>query len=248
MSEIRYLAGRIRRFIQPKYFLSYRRIQKYQDIYKGRRCFIIGNGPSLNKMDLSLLTKEKTFGTNRIYLLFEKMGFQTTFYVAVNHLVIEQSANDIVNVVRCPKFLDWEARNLVKFTPDMMFLKTYHDAPQFFTDITRGIWQGMTVTFVAMQIAYYMGFDQAILIGVDHKFLTPGSPHQVVVSTGGDPNHFSPEYFGNGFRWQLPDLDGSELAYRMAEFQFEQHGREILDATIDGNLQVFKKVDFYSLF
>jgi len=46
----------------------------------------------------------------------------------------------------------------------------------------------------------------------------------------------------------LGDLETSELAYRLAKYHFEQDGREILDATVGGKLQVFKKVDYQSLF
>ncbi len=99
-----------------------------------------------------------------------------------------------------------------------------------------------------MQIAYYMGFEKVILIGVDHSFETKGKPHTMVVSEGDDPNHFDPCYFGKGFRWQLPDLRTSELAYRIAKYHFENAEREILDATVDGKLQVFPKVDYYQLF
>ena len=60
-----------------------------------------------------------------------------------------------------------------------------------------------------------MGFSEVYLIGVDHSFDTKGKANQTVVSTGDDPNHFSPEYFGKGFRWQLPDLDVRN-AYRLA--------------------------------
>ena len=99
-----------------------------------------------------------------------------------------------------------------------------------------------------MQIAYYMGFKQVILIGIDHSFSTTGEPHQIIISTGEDPDHFDPNYFGKGFRWQLPDLKTSELAYHLAKENFEQSGREILDATVNGKLDVFPKVEFLSLF
>jgi len=240
--------GRLRRLYTPKYYLSLKRIQSFRNKYVGQRCFVIGNGPSLQKMDLTPLKNEVSFGLNRIFLLFDLLGFQTTYYVAVNHLVIEQSAEEIISNVQNPKFIDWEARKYLKFTQNMMFLKSYHDIPRFYTDITRGIWQGMTVTFVALQIAYYMGFDQVILIGVDHSFNTKGKPHEVVITEDDDIDHFNPNYFGKGFRWQLPDLEGSELAYRMAKSQYEKMGREILDATLGGKLQVFKKVEFTSLF
>jgi len=69
-----------------------------------------------------------------------------------------------------------------------------------------------------------------------------------VVSDGADPNHFHPEYFGKGFRWQLPDLECAERAYCMAKEVYEENGREILDATFGGKLTVFPKIDYYSLF
>ena len=93
-----------------------------------------------------------------------------------------------------------------------------------------------------------MGFSQVILIGVDHNFTTKGTPNTTVVSTGDDPNHFNPAYFGKGFRWQLPDLETSELAYCMARDAYAKEGRELLDATEGGKLTVFPKVKFDSLF
>ena len=93
-----------------------------------------------------------------------------------------------------------------------------------------------------------MGFQEVYLIGVDHNFDTKGEVNQTVVSTGDDPNHFSPEYFGKGFRWQLPDLDTSEIAYQKAKEEYAAADREILDATIGGKLTVFPKVEYQSLF
>jgi hypothetical protein len=174
------------------------------------------------------------------------MGFSTTYHVTVNRLVIEQCIEEIERIP-VPKFLNWHFRDLVSFTDDMMFLQTNVYEPQFTRDITRALWEGATVTYVAMQIAYYMGFHQVILIGVDHSFATKGRPHSEVVSTGDDPNHFDSNYFGKGFRWQLPDLETSEIAYRMAREAFEESGREIVDATVGGKLQAFRKVDYQEI-
>ncbi len=230
----------------PQYQASIKRILALKDKHKGERCFIIGNGPSLNKTDLTLLRNEVTFGSNRIYLLFDEIGFSTTYFLSVNRLVIEQCAHDIESLA-CPKFIGWHARDLISFTKDMMFLLSRPEMA-FHSDITGGVVEGATVTYVAMQIAYYLGFDKVILVGVDHSFTTQGKPHASVTSQGDDPNHFHPQYFGKGFRWQLPDLEASEQAYIMAKEHFEKTGREILDATIGGKLRVFPKVDYRSLF
>ena len=233
-------------FLSRKRWASVRRLRRLKDRHSGQRCFIIGNGPSLRKTDLSLLRNEVTFGLNRIYLWFDELGFPTTYFVAVNRFVIEQCAREIIRLP-CPKFISWDHRNLIEFTPDMMFLRP-RSGPRFYSDITDGVWGGATVTYAAMQIAYYLGFQKVILVGVDHSFVTKGEPHSVVVSQEDDPNHFHPQYFGKGFRWQLPDLEESELAYSIAKHQYEHAGREILDATVGGKLQVFPKVEYRQLF
>jgi hypothetical protein len=226
-----------------------KKVSDLKDSQRGRRCFIIGNGPSLRQTDLSLLRDEYTFGLNRIYLLFPKLGFSTSYIVSVNSLVIEQCVTEILAQPGL-KFLPWGLRRHFPnpVPEDLVLIHTEAPKPGFQRDACRPLWQGATVTFIAMQLAYHMGFDQIILVGVDHSFSTPGKANTEVVSQGDDPNHFSPEYFGKGFRWQLPDLETSEIAYRLARQAFEADGREILDATIGGKLTIFPKVDYSSLF
>jgi hypothetical protein len=224
------------------------RIRRYRDMHRGKRCFIIGNGPSLQRTDLSKLTNEVTFGMNRIYLMAESRGFMPTYYVAVNQHVIQQCAQDI-QTLRLPRFLAWHSRDALRFEDGMMFIRDPGDLTVGFSrDIAQCVWEGTTVTFAALQIAYYMGFDDVILVGVDHSFTTQGSPHKLIESTGDDADHFDVRYFGRGFKWQLPDLYTSEGAYRIAKFTYEWTGRKILDATVGGKLTVFPKVDFDGLF
>jgi hypothetical protein len=60
---------------------------------------------------------------------------------------------------------------------------------------------------------------------------------------GDDNSHFDPNYF-KGMKWQLPDLAGSEKAYRLAKEHFEKNDRQISDATVDGKLNIFPKIKF----
>ena len=224
------------------------RLRAYQDIHRGKRCFVIGNGPSLRQTDLALLRDEYTFGLNRVYLLFPELGFTTTYLVSVNELVLEQCAHEMCDLP-LPRFVTWRARNWFKDDLHTIFLDTDFTGLEGFTfDMTGRVFEGFTVTFVALQLAFYMGFQETILIGVDHSFTTQGPPNTTVVSAGDDPNHFAPGYFGKGFRWQLPDLVGSERAYRLASKAYAQAGRQVLDATVGGKLTVFPKADYVSLF
>jgi len=55
------------------------RLRELQGLHTGRRAFIIGNGPSINRMDLTPLKAEITFAVNSTFRLYEKLGFQATY-------------------------------------------------------------------------------------------------------------------------------------------------------------------------
>jgi len=223
-------------------------IQRFKDIHAGQRCVIIGNGPSLNGMDLSFLKNDVTFASNRIYLGFEKFGFMPDYYLSINPLVIEQSIEEILKIPS-PKFLSQQhGAAHVPPTAENVYLMYSLDRPVFSTDPGQGIWEGYTVTYAALQLAYFMGFHEVYLIGCDHSFATRGPANAEVLSTGDDLNHFAPDYFGKGTRWHLPDLENSEMAYSLARMVYESSGRKIFDATLDGKLEVFPKVDYRKVF
>ena len=239
-------------YLHPRRRESMRRLAALKNIHCGQRCFIIGNGPSLRQTDLTKLRGEYTFGMNRIYILFPDLGFTTTYFLSINDLIIEQCAGEIM-ALPMPKFLTWRSHHL--FLPETCqradvptFLYTTYTGPKFARNVAGRLWEGATVTYVALQLAFHMGFEQTILIGVDHNFVTTGDANKTITSQGDDPNHFAPNYFGKGFRWQLPDLETSERAYRMAKAAYEADGRQVLDATVGGKLTVFTKVDYASLF
>ena len=239
-------------YLHPWRRESIRRLAALKDAHTGQRAFIIGNGPSLKNTDLSKLRDEFTFGMNRIYLMFPELGFTTTYLCVVNNLVIEQTASDLA-ALDLPKFLAWRSHRHFAQLPLTnhhlpTFLYTSYTTPKFSKDVRGRVWEGATVTNVTLQLAFHMGFQQVILIGVDHNYTAAGKPNTTVTSQGDDPNHFSPVYFGKGFRWQLPDLETSEMGYHMARQAYEAAGREVLDATVGGKLTILPKVDYNSLF
>ena len=223
------------------------------------RCFIIGNGPSLNQLDLLPLGHEITFGFNAVFLNAEKMGFAPSYYVVADTLVSEDR-HEQINRYRGPrmKFFPLERASLIRPQEDVTFFwQLYADPyPQFSTDISEGIFGGYTVTYHALQIAYYMGFRQAILIGMDHNWTVSQETERVagragcdeLTSQDDDPNHFHPDYFGKGYRWHDPAIDMMEAAYSKARQVWEADGRQILNATPGGKLEVFNRTDYNGLF
>ncbi|OQY53219.1 MAG: hypothetical protein B6245_23040, partial [Desulfobacteraceae bacterium 4572_88] len=176
------------------------------------------------------------------YLLFDKLGFQTSFLVAANAYVLKQAAREYASL-SMPQFLMMWGREFVRKKDNILFLREDCQS-HFMKDMSKGVCVDCTVTYMAMQIAYFMGFSTAVLIGVDHHFESKGDPHSTVKLEGGDPNHFDPSYFGYGVPWQLPDLEGSERAYRSAKAAFEGDGRRLLDATVGGKLRIYPKISY----
>jgi hypothetical protein len=218
------------------------RLRQFHNIHKGKDCFIMGNGPSLNKMDLSLLSDYYTFGLNKIYLIFDRVELDLSYLVSTNALVIEQSASTFEQM-DLPIFLSYTAsKGVVADKPHIQRLHTLNTW-SFYDDLTQPICEGNTVTYVALQIAYYMGFERVFLVGVDHSFKQQGKAHETQVYSGDDVNHFHPDYF-KGQKWQLADVYGSEVSYHLAQYHYQKDDRQIFDATVGGQLEVFPKVSF----
>jgi hypothetical protein len=197
-------------------------------------------------MDLRFLRKHTCIGLNKIFLGFKKFGFYPKYYVSVNDLVIEQSAEQI-KALNCVNFI---SRRNAAFVPESAL--THHintdNPPHWFcADITQGVNEGFTVTYAALQVAYYLGFSEVVIVGMDHRFNFDGQPNETHFLQGDDPNHFAPDYFG-GQRWDNPDLVNSEASYRIARQVYEVDGRRIIDATLNGACAVFEKRPYTEVF
>lgn len=238
-ADLQHLAH-LQSYVHPTFRRSRRTLKALRNRHAGETCVILGNGPSLRGFDLRTLSGVPTFCLNRGYLLWAEQGLRPTYYVAVNDLVIEQFHSEIAHLTP-PLFLPWQHHAKFDGVDNATFMEMRWNK-RFFTDVSSGLWPGATVTFAAMQIAHHMGFSRVVLIGVDHRFQECGPAHAEVLQHRDDQNHFSHAYFGKGVRWNLPDLDLSEVAYWMAKDAFARDARLIVDATSDGALQIFPKM------
>jgi hypothetical protein len=226
--------------LHPESWHSRSKINNYKNKYEEQKAVIVCNGPSLLKTDFSILEGTFTFGLNKINLLFDKSSFRPSCIVAVNPFVIEQN-QDFYNKTDIPLFLDSCATTNVKSRSNIAFL---HSASQqkFAKDCSISIYQGYTVTFVAMQLAFHMGFSKVALIGCDHNFAQKGPANMTVVAQEKDESHFDPKYFADGVKWQLPDLEGSEMSYRMARSVYNASGRVMVNCTEGGKLELLPRM------
>jgi hypothetical protein len=229
--------------MQPESWASRSKLQALHNIHQGEKAVILCNGPSLLKSDLSLLKGVKTFGLNKINMLFDKTDFRPTYIASVNPFVNEQNAA-FFNETDIPLFLRNDAMQHIKPRKNIAFMYPAMQA-KFARDCSMGIYEGFTVTFVALQLAYHMGFQEVALIGCDHNFAQKGPANKTVVSGEKDASHFDPNYFAGGVKWQLPDLLQSEVSYSMARDVYEGSGRKIYNCTEGGLLEIYPRLPLH---
>ena len=203
------------------------------NIHKDETAIVIGNGLSLLNVPLEFLKSYPSFGSNKIYLL---PNFTPTYYTCINATVIKQNKKEIKQL-KCTKFIkrglgfrkDYELSSL---NVAMGCIFSY--APQVC------VWEGFTVTYVILQLAFFIGFKTVLLVGCDHRYKFDGLPNVQVYMAGDDPNHFSSEYF-KGQTWDTPNFVPVEEAYQMAREAYELYDRRIINLTENSALDIFEK-------
>jgi hypothetical protein len=228
-----------------------RRLLGLKNRHAGRRAFVIGNGPSLRQTDVTKLAGEITIGSNGIFLLTEENGFRPTFYTVEDSLVAEDRAAAICQYSGTTKIVPLDLSRWVRRDRDTIyvnFLRYPPTFPRFSPTFEQYAYWGGTVTFLNLQLAYFLGIREVYLIGVDHNYQSPAKFDDVngtvITSRSVDLNHFHPDYFGPGYRWHDPQVQRMETAYREAKRFFNAHGGMIYNATMGGQLEVFPRVEF----
>ncbi len=234
-----------------------RRLAAYKDKHAGGRCFIVANGPSLRAEDLDLLHQcgEITFGMNRIYKMFDQTQWRPTYYVCEDELICQSQQAEINAIKADAKFIPIELKwwHNVSIDGAHYFHLNYSEGEQypygFSTDIAHQLDCRGTVTCSCMQLAVYMGFTEIYLLGVDHNY-------RVTIDINGntitDPN--AKDYFCEGYDADIKDIVVHDMgnntrAYIDAKKYCDTTGRTtIYNATRGGKLEVFRRVDFDSLF
>ncbi len=69
---------------------------KFRGRHAGESCFVMGNGPSLNKMDLDLLEGQTVFGSNAAYLLYDRVQWRHRYFFSCDSRVLPDHSAEIV--------------------------------------------------------------------------------------------------------------------------------------------------------
>lgn len=233
-------------------------LASYKDKYDGRRCVIIGNGPSLKPEDLDRLKGEITFASNRIYNLYDKTDWRPTFLCAQDHVVLESICEHLPQVALQSEMLILAAsayeiceqavadvENLI-WMP-LRYIPPRNDRYHFSVNAVKEVIEGLTITYSCMQLAAYMGFREIYLLGVDHNYSIEIDRNGKIVKQDASVK----DYFQGSAETKPgnpPQVIEMTYAYISAEKYSRNHGFRIFNATRGGKLEIFERKSFDEIF
>jgi len=230
-----------------------------RDCHKGQRCFIIGNGPSLKKQDLTPLAHEITLVTNNFYfhpLISDR--WQPTYYFLSDpqyfdgYVQLSEFAQLNSRITSSKFFVPHFAAEFLERTEALPRDRTFYVATgggigeelQRRPDLTT-LTPGMqTVVQLAIMVAMYMGCSPIYLLGLDHDWL----------SHGGEDLHFYSEedaesqpdgHVGNWTYLTLMEAMSTMWRYYETLARVARNeGIEIFNCTRGGFLDVFPRRNY----
>jgi hypothetical protein len=240
------------------------RLQKFKDIHKGERCFIIGNGYSLNDMDLRLLKDEYVFVANWFCLHKDYPIFNKIYYTKTDRLEcklgrllprsyqkFQKNENAIFFRDICFKNINdklnyWDEDKIYYFELDRS--KDVRIGDKINTDVTKKTtYAGTSLCDFVLPLVYYMGFSKVYLIGVDANQHLKEHPDF-------SKAHFYPMkdlpilvqnmmiQYSDGF-----DPGNLDSSFKCFKELFESDGRHLYNCTKGGDLTVLERVNYGSL-
>lgn len=237
-----------------------KKFRKLKNKYKGKRCFILGNGPSLNAHDLDLIKDEISFASNRVFYIFDKTEWRPTFYCLQDLNILRETGELCLKAIEVSEatffratsynvLKDWNWNlDKVDFIPIWERYNLDNSLP-FALEAKSYLYDGWTVTYMAIQLAVHMGFTEIYLLGVDHSFpFKLNEKGEVEVVDKSIAAHFYETSKNNegldAHKRRTSNYAVVTKCYESAERTSRSSGKyRIFNATRGGKLEVFERVN-----
>jgi len=239
--------------------IEYRRLKKFKNLHQGvKRCFVIGNGPSIKQQNLTLLRNEYTFATN-FFVLHEDFEEINLKYLCLSNPKFWRKGTLPSSVLQVlhehPElitffehtFLAVNQRQRLLDRKRCYYVYLDYKHPVFeghvSLDPARRTHHGHTVIIdLCLPLAYYMGFEEVYLLGCDCDYGLDEAPDyskayfypiQEQEAAPDSASYLTDRWVRNVFN-----------SYSTIKKTFETHDRKIYNATHGGKLEVFPRVNF----
>ena len=239
---------RLIRLILFQFSADHRRLKELRNIHKGERCYIIGNGPSLTIEDLDRLEGRVCFAFNRIFEVFPKTKWRPAYYMVLDNDAMVYTAQNlekidaplrILNVMGKLRGIKPDKRTVCFCSYGWYFPREFRfQKKRISKDISRWFSLNNSVACDAIEAAIYMGFQEIVLLGIDHNYARYidrfGNGHcdQQVQDYGITSKH---EYVN------FIHKDALESSYQCYKDYCDANGIRIVNATRGGKLNVFQR-------
>ena len=142
---------------------------------RGKKCFILCNGPSILKHDLNTLNQELVVGMNASTLLEADYNFFQRYYVVSDSRFISNPLKNSSCFELLNPLTTRILRSDLSIYDDRFYQdKTYYVKPLerdgFSFDLGVGFYYGCTTTLLAIQVAVYLGCKEIYLLGLDLNY------------------------------------------------------------------------------
>lgn len=222
------------------------RLSRFKDLHKGERCFIIGNGPSLQMDDLTMLKNEYSFAANAIFYAFSKTEWRPSYYGVCDIAAYERYSDEILKLNDLIRFSSLDIMQKHSEVKDFFLLgkapySPWRRRPQFSSKACSKVFEGGTIVYFFIQLAVYMGFKEIYLLGCDCNYNI-----DVSVNDGNTVDNSIKNYFfdSNAAPSSIPGTQRMFASYESAKIYAEKHGIKIFNATRGGKLEVFSRIAF----
>ena len=214
------------------------------------RCFVIGNGPSLNEINLRKLKNETTFGCNRIYLKYPEIKFGVTYYFEIDALEIFQIKDEIKRYLESSdiKYMFTLERWRNMFSSEKVKAINPSEIPFEYSNT------GIVMIWKAIE----MGFNPIYLVGMDLDYsnlddniINLGNNICKLKNNSADFFHFDKDYWKDKdekFLYHKSETQWIIKAFREMKKYIKEKDVEIYNAGINGNANMFERISYNSLF
>lgn len=223
----------------------------------GERCFVVCNGPSLKTEDLDMISENKVYsiGINYISRIYDKTKWRPDLLIR-NERGLPSKQHIAVNRIKESALILKNKRDYLtsKFFPGNKVYasidgnRKYLDTPKFSVDASKILYSVGTSTYLALEMAYHLGFREIYIIGCDMSYAVNLAKDGTIYYNKEGKNYFfeddnsiPKDIYPNPTWEQIVALDFADKFSR-------ENGFRIYNATRGGCCESFERVDFDSLF
>lgn len=231
----------------------------FKDIHKNKRAFVIVNGPSLKKHNLSLLKDEITFTVSGFWKHPVIKEWQPTYY-CLSDPTFFKGGEDILDFFDelnkritkstffIPLFRGYEANLKYNILPkDRTYYVASYGDPFPSLELTSLVQGFRSVSAFALAIAIYMSCNPIYLLGFDHDYLAHRGIDHHFYEGSAIKNHITEQVPLNALQSYDEEMRALEKLwqnYRSLKKIADQNGIQIFNASENSYLDVFTKVNY----